>query len=208
MIRVLVVDDHPVVREGLVNVLEDEPDMEVVGAVGSAEEAVARAGEARPDLVLLDLELPEMDGAEVIPELSAGVRGSRVLVFTAYETDERVFRALRAGARGYLLKGASGEEIVNAIRTVHAGGSHLEAGVAARVLEDLGREAEEARPSLTEREEEVLQLLVEGRLNKQIASALGISERTVKFHVHSICEKLGARNRTEAASLAVRQQLV
>lgn len=119
-----------------------------------------------------------------------------------------MFRALRAGARGCLLKGASGEEIVNAIRTVHAGGSHLEAGVAARVLDDLGGASPAVGPSLTEREQEVLRLLVEGRLNKQIAVSLGISERTVKFHVHSICEKLGARNRTEAASLAHQRGLV
>jgi DNA-binding NarL/FixJ family response regulator len=207
MIRILVVDDHPVVRQGLVAVLEDEPDFQVGGAAGSAEEAVALAERLLPDVVLLDLELPGMDGVEAIPRLAGVAPASRVLVFTAYDTDERVFGAIRSGARGYLLKGASAEEIARAIRVVHAGGSYLEPRVAAKVMAEVGA-PRHAISVLSQREREVLQLVAEGLSNKQIARSLSITERTVKFHVSSILSKLGAGNRTEAVTLAAQQGLV
>jgi DNA-binding NarL/FixJ family response regulator len=207
MIRLLIVDDHPIVREGLVTVLGDLPDVEVAGTAGSAAEAVAQAGRTRPDVVLLDLELPGADGAAAIPDLLRAAPDARVLVFTAYNTDDRVLGAVRAGARGYLLKGVPGEEIARAIRIVHGGGSYLEPQVAARVLAQV-RSPSGGGPVLTARETEVLRLLATGLPNKQIARSLGITERTVKFHVSSLLHKLGAESRTQAASIALQRGLV
>jgi DNA-binding NarL/FixJ family response regulator len=205
MTRVLVVDDHPVVREGLVSVLEDQPEIEVVGALGSAEQAVAQIGRLRPDIVLLDLELPGMDGVAAIPRLLAAQPGSQVIVFTAYDTEERVLGALRAGARGYLLKGASGQEIAQAIRAVQSGGSHLAPRVASTVLaRSFGRPS----PGLSNREREVLRLVAEGLPTKQIARTLGITERTVKFHVASLMRKLEADNRAQMVALAAQRGLL
>lgn len=204
MIRVLVVDDHPIVRDGLVAVLADEPDLSVVDAVPSAEEAVRVARELEPDVVLLDLELPGGDGISAIPALVAG--NARVLVLTAYDTDERVFGSLQAGAGGYLLKGATAAEIAGAIRTVHAGDSVLAPSVAARVVASV--RPREGRTRLSGREREVLGLLAEGLTTKEMARRLGITERTVKFHVHSLCAKLGAANRAQAVALATQQHLL
>ena len=134
MIRILIVDDHPVVREGLVAVLEDDRDFQVVGMAGSAEEGVASAETARPDVVLLDLEMPGMNGIDAIPKLRATAAHPRVIVLTAYDTEERVLGAVRAGAGGYLLKGAAASEIAHAIRAVHGGGSYLTPRVAGRVM--------------------------------------------------------------------------
>lgn len=206
MIRILVVDDHPVVREGLVASLEDEPEFEVVGEAGSAKEAMSMVAARKPDIILLDLELPEVTGLEAIPTLIAAHSASKVLILTAYDTDERVLGALRAGARGYLLKGASLEEIARAIRAVHAGESYLEPRIASKVLTQLGPRK---RPTaLSEREREVLRKIAGGHSNKQIAQALGITERTVKFHVTSIRNKLGAENRAQAVALAAQRGLL
>lgn len=207
MIRILVVDDHPVVREGLVAVIEDEPDFQVVGAAGSAEEALDLAGRLRPDVVLLDLELPGQDGVAAIPGLTAAGPETRVVIFTAYDTDERVLGAIRTGARGYLLKGAGAAEIARAIRAVHAGGSDLDPRVAARLVAAAGF-PRPAPDRLSDREREVLGLIAEGLGNKQIARSLTISERTVKFHVASIFRKLGADNRAQAVALAVQRGLL
>ena len=207
MISILVVDDHPVVREGLVAVLEDQADFRVVGAVGSGEEALALAERLRPDVVLLDLELPGMDGVEALPRFAAVSPETRILVFTAYDTDERVLGAVRAGARGYLLKGATSEEIARAVRAVHGGGSSLEPRVAARLLAEVGGPRRGA-PGLSERERAVLRLVAEGLPNKQIARALAIAERTVKFHLASAFRKLGADNRAQAVALAVQRGLL
>jgi DNA-binding NarL/FixJ family response regulator len=207
VIRILVVDDHPIVREGLVAVLGDQPDFQVVGSAGSAEEAISLARRLTPDAVLLDLELPRMDGVEAIPRLMQAAPDTRILVFTAYDTDERVFGAIRAGARGYLLKGAAAEEIARAIRVIHAGGSHLAPGVTARVMAEIGAPRPSPGP-LTGREREVLRLVAQGLSNKQISRSLGITERTVKFHVTSIFNKLGADNRAQAVALAIQQGLV
>jgi DNA-binding NarL/FixJ family response regulator len=206
VIRVLVVDDHPVVREGLVAVLGDQPDFVVAGSAGSAEEALALAARERPDVVLLDLELPGLDGVEAIPRLLEASPEVRVLVFTAYDTDERVVGAIRAGAGGYLLKGASVEEIARAIRTVRGGGSYLEPRVATALLTEVRTPRRET--ALTERERAVLRLVADGLPTKQIARSLGISERTVKFHVTSIFRKLGADNRAQAVALAAERQLL
>jgi DNA-binding NarL/FixJ family response regulator len=207
MIRVMVVDDHPIVRQGLVSVLSDEDDLEVVGEAGSGREAVAHAARLRPDVVLLDLEMPDMDGIEAIPGLLAAAPGLGVLVFTAYDTDERVLGAVRAGARGYLLKGASADEIARGIRTVHAGGSYLEPRVASRVIAEIASPRRTVL-ALSPRELEVLKLVAEGLPTKQIAASLSISERTVKFHVNSIFHKLGAENRAQAVALAAQRGLL
>ena len=208
MIRVLVVDDHPIVRQGLVAVLDDEPDFAVVGSAGSAEEAIALAAGLRPDVVLLDLELSGLDGVAAIPRLAEVSPDSRILVFTAYDTDEHVFGAIRAGARGYLLKGAPTEEIARGIRAVHGGGSHLEPRVAAKVLAEMSAPRRGERPLLSERESAVLRLVAEGLSNKEIGRALSISERTARFHVTSILNKLGAGTRAQAVALATQRGLL
>lgn len=206
MIRILVVDDHPVVREGLITILEDVADFEVIGTAPSAEEALRLAERTHPDVILLDLELPGIDGVETVPRLARAAPNSRVVVFTAYHTDEHVFGAIRAGAKGYLLKGATSQEIAQAIRVVHGGGSHLTSRVATKVLSEIAGSRRQA--TLTVRERDVLRLIVEGQSNKQIARALAVTERTVKFHVTSILTKLGAENRAQAAALAVQQRLL
>ncbi len=207
MIHVLIVDDHPIVRDGLLAVLGDQPDLEVIGAVGSAEEALALALTVRPDVVLLDLELPSLDGVAALPRLAEIMPAARVLVLTAYATDERVFGALKAGAAGYLLKGTPAAEIVRAIHDIHAGGSALEPTVAARVVAAVGS-PHRVSTELSPREREVLTLLAEGLPTKQIARALDITERTVKFHVASLFVKLGASNRAQVVALAARHNLL
>jgi DNA-binding NarL/FixJ family response regulator len=206
MIRILVIDDHPVVREGLVASLEDDPEFEVVGAAGSLEEALPLATARRPDVILLDLELPRVDGLAAIPILGGAHADARVLILTAYDTDERVLGAIRSGARGYLLKGAPLNEIARAIRAVHAGETYLEPRIAGKVVAELrpGRKT----GALSRREREVLRLIAGGQSNKQIAQALGITERTVKFHVASVLNKLGAENRAQAVALAGQRGLI
>jgi DNA-binding NarL/FixJ family response regulator len=206
-IRVMVVDDHPIVRQGLVSVLDDEDDLTVVGTAGSGREAVRLVQRLAPDVVLLDLEMPDVDGIEAIPQLLAARPGLGVLVFTAYDTDERVLGAVRAGARGYLLKGASADEIARGIRTVHAGASYLEPRVATKLLAEVTSPHRNAT-ALSEREREVLRLVADGLPTKQIALNLSISERTVKFHVNSILHKLGADNRAQAVALAAQRGLL
>ena len=207
MIRVLVVDDHPIVRQGLAAVLDDEPDFQVVGTAASAEEALTLAGRLRPDVVLLDLELTGLGGLAAIPRLTDASPESRVLVFTAYDTDEHVFGAIRAGAKGYLLKGAPTAEIARGIRAVHGGGSHLEPRVAAKVLAEMSA-PRRGTDLLSEREREVLRLVAEGLSNKEIGRRLAISERTARFHVTSILNKLGASTRAQAVALATQRGLL
>jgi DNA-binding NarL/FixJ family response regulator len=208
-IRILVADDHPMLREGLVAVLSSQPDFEVVGEAADGSETVRLAERQKPDVILLDLEMPNLDGVATLEKLRNIGSETRTIVFTAYDTDERILGALRAGARGYLLKGASRTEIFDAIRTVYSGGSLLGPAVTARLLEHIEQGDEQERSSsLTPRELEVLALLARGRKNSEIADALFVSERTVKFHVSSILGKLGAENRTEAARIAVRRRLV
>ena len=206
MIRILIVDDHPVVREGLMAVLEGIPDIRVVGTAQSAEEALAAMKTVRPDIVLLDLELPGMSGIDAIPRVIAGGDHVRVIVLTAYDTEERVLGAIRAGAGGYLLKGAAAAEIVHAIRAVREGGSYLTPRVATQVMAQVVSRGRSG--VLSEREREVLRLIAQGRSNKQIGRQLSITERTVKFHVTSIFNKLGTDNRAQAIAVAARRGLL
>jgi DNA-binding NarL/FixJ family response regulator len=206
-IRILVADDHPMLREGLVAVLGTQPDFEVVGEASDGSETVRLAAMLEPDVILLDLEMPGVDGVAALEGLREAGSKSRAIVFTAYDTDQRILGALRAGARGYLLKGASRTEIFDAVRTVHAGGSLLEPGVTTRLLDHV-RDDREQREPLTARELEVLLLISEGLHNSEIAGRLFVTERTVKFHVSSILAKLGADNRTEAVALATRRGLI
>jgi DNA-binding NarL/FixJ family response regulator len=202
-VRILVADDHPMLREGLVAVLGTRPEFEVVGEAEDGEEVLRLAEKLRPDVILLDLEMPKVDGVEALRKLRERGLEARAIAFTAYDTDERIVGALRAGAKGYLLKGASRQEIFDAIRTVHAGGSLLGPEAARRMLDHLERPDD-----LTPRELEVIGLVSCGLSNAEIARSLYISERTVKFHVSSILGKLGARNRTEAARIAARKGLI
>jgi DNA-binding NarL/FixJ family response regulator len=206
-IRVAVADDHPVVREGLLAMLETQPDFAVVGEAGTGPEALALVASADPDVLLLDLELPGLDGVGVLRRLkSDGVR-TRVIVFTVFDTDERIIAALEAGAAGYLLKGTPRGELFAAVRAVAGGGSLLAPVATSAVLRRVRGDSTPG-PALTPRERLVLQHLARGLGNKQIAAALGISERTVKFHVSSVFTKLGASNRTEAVTRALQAGLI
>jgi DNA-binding NarL/FixJ family response regulator len=203
VIRIVVVDDHPIVRQGLIAALDDEADFEVVGGAGSAEEGLTLVKQVEPELVLLDLELPGMGGVEAIPRLIEASPSTRVLVFTAYDTDERVLGAIRSGAKGYVLKGATAADIASAIAS---GGSVLAPPVAAKLVAAVS--APRGAGRLTGREREVLRLISEGMPSKQIARALSISERTVKFHTASVLRKLGADNRAQAVALAAQRGLL
>lgn len=204
-IRILIADDHPIVREGLSAVLETQPDFAVVGQAADGVQVVALAATLRPDVILLDLEMPGLDGVAALRAVRAADPAARAIVFTAFDTDERILAAVRAGAQGYLLKGAPRDELFQAVRVVHRGGSLIQPVVAARLLQQVVAPPPEA---LTEREAEVLRLLAQGRQNKEIADTLAISERTVKFHVSGILAKLGAGNRTEAVARAAQLGMV
>lgn len=209
-IRILVADDHPIVRDGLVAILSTQADFEVAGEAATGPETVQQSEALKPDVILLDLEMPEFDGVEAIRRMRDSNPDTRVIVFTAFDTDERILAAVRAGARGYLLKGVPREEIFQAIRVVHAGDSLLQPIVASKLLRQVSQAHDTSAmlEALTPRELDVLRLLARGLENKEIAIELVISERTVKFHVSSILSKLGAGNRTEAVAIAAQQGLV
>lgn len=224
MIRILLADDHPIVREGLRAVLETQSDFEVIAEAADGEEAQRLALKLQPDIILLDLEMPILDGVETIRRLRQQQPAARIIVFTAFDNDERIIHAVQAGANGYLLKGAPREEIFKAIHITMEGGSLLQPIVASKLLRHMGHQPVAGLPgssfnhqaaqgllpyeTLTERELEVLKLLAQGMPNKEIAAQLVITERTAKFHVTSIIGKLGARNRTEAVSLAAQKGLI
>jgi len=204
-IRVLLADDHPAVRAGIRQFLERDSTIEVVAEAGSGEEALALIERHHPDVAILDLRMPGLSGMEVLRRLRAAHPEVRVLVLTAYDDDPYVFAALRAGARGYLLKTAGPEDLLRGVHAVYAGRSVLDPGVAERLVEELGRpEAGEGPERLTERELEVLRLAARGLTNRAIGFQLGISERTVHSHLMNIFAKLGVSTRTEAVLKAIR----
>ncbi|HLZ60316.1 MAG TPA: response regulator transcription factor [Ktedonosporobacter sp.] len=217
MIRILLADDHPIVREGLRTLLETQADFQVIADCANGEEALRLTAKLHPDLLLLDLEMPILDGVETIRRLSQQPEMPRIIVFTAFDDDERIIHAIQAGANGYLLKDSPREEIFKAIHVTMQGGSLLQPVVASKLLHHVGLQQSKGtslKPhmppveELTERELEVLHLLAQGMPNKEIAAHLVISERTAKFHVSSIMSKLGATNRTEAVSLAAQRGLI
>ena len=202
-IRILVVDDHPVVRDGLTAMLNTQSDFEVVGEASDGEEAVRKVADSDPDVLLLDLEMPGVDGIETLQRLRQRKVRARAIVFTVFDTDERIVSAMKAGAKGYLLKGAPRDDVFRAVRVVNEGGSLLEPLIASRFLDSINNP-----DALTARQKEVLKLIATGLLNKEIADRLYISERTVKFHVSEILAKLGAGNRTEAVAIAIQRGLI
>jgi NarL family two-component system response regulator LiaR len=209
-IRILIVDDHAVVREGLRTFLELQDGLEVVGEAEDGAAAIATAERVRPDVVLMDLVMPRLDGVEAMRELRARVPGARVIILTSFADDDRLLPALRAGAAGYLLKNVEPQELARAIRVGHAGEALIDPTVGARLVEALGEERGDdvRRGELTPRESEVLELIGRGYANKRIALELGVAEKTVKTHVSNILGKLGLTDRTQAALYAVREGLV
>ena len=202
MIRVLIADDHAVVRQGLRTFLDLQDDVEVVGEAEDGAEALEAAERLAPDVVLIDLVMPGVDGIEAIRGLRERVPAARAIVLSSFIDDEKLFPAVRAGAAGYLLKDVQPQDLVEAIRTVHGGGALLHPRVASRLLEEM------ASDPLTPREREVLSLIGRGMANKVIARELSLSEKTVKAHVSNILAKLGVTDRTQAALYAVRAGLV
>ena len=208
-IRVLVVDDHAVVREGLRAFLAVQDGIEVAGDAADGEEALEAAARLDPDVILMDLVMPRLDGVGAMRALRERLSRSRVIVLTSFLDDDKLLPALRAGAAGYLLKDAEPEQLVRAVRAAHAGEALLDPAVAARLVDRLSSDGEpEPLERLTPREREVLVLIARGLANKRIALELGVSEKTVKAHVGHVLAKLGVTDRTQAAVLAVRAGLV
>jgi len=203
-IRIVVADDHPIVRAGIVGLLETAPGIEVVGEAADGAEAVELAASEHPDLVLMDLRMPGVDGASATASIVAAGHGTRVLVLTTYETDDHILAAIEAGASGYLLKAAPQAEILAGIRAVAAGETVLAPSIAAKLVSRVRADAASvAPPALSPREREVLALVAEGRSNPEIAKALYIGEATVKTHLLHAFEKLGVSDRTRAVTRAM-----
>ena len=201
-IRVMIVEDHHLVRQGLAALLASAPDLEVVGTASDGVEALRLFAECRPDVTLMDLQMPKMGGVETIVRLRAGQPGARFVVLTTFDGDEDIFRAMQAGAKAYLLKGMEAQERCETIRSVHAGRGCIPASIAEKLAQRVSRE------ELTGREVGVLERIVAGRANKEIATDLHISEATVKSHVNSLLGKLGVGDRTHAAVVALQRGIV
>jgi DNA-binding NarL/FixJ family response regulator len=201
-IRVLCVDDHPIVREGLTAIINLQPDMTVAGTAATGGEALARFVELSPDVALVDLQLPDMSGFELIRKMKDKAPNARIIVLSSYEGDVDIQRALEAGAQGYVVKGIVRDELLEIIRSVHAGKRRLQAEVAQKLAEHMADE------SISTRELEVLSLVAAGRRNKEIASELSIAEDTVKMHVRNILSKLQVNDRTEAVTIALRRGII
>ncbi|HEV8419848.1 MAG TPA: response regulator transcription factor [Actinomycetota bacterium] len=209
-IRVLIADDHPVVRHGLRAFLQLQEDLDIVGEAGDGVEAVARVKELRPDVVLLDLVMPNLDGIDAIRQIRQVSSSTKIIVLTTFADDEKVFPAVRAGAAGYLLKDVEPRELVEAIRTVNRGQGLLHPSIASKLMHEFagGHERADALEALTDREMDVLRLIAQGKSNREIAREFVLSEKTVKTHVSNILAKLRLADRTQAALYAVRNRLV
>ena len=209
-IRILIADDHPIVRQGLATVLNQEEDLEVVGLAENGARAVSLASELHPDVILMDLQMPEMDGVEAIQRIKAEAEDIGIIILTTYDTDDYIFRGIEAGARAYLLKDSPPEEVLKAIRAVHKGESLIQPKVASRLLDRFSQLARgpDPREVLSPREVEVLQLMAKSTVNKEIAAELLIGESTVKTHIVHIFNKLGVKGRTEAVAEATRRGII
>ena len=213
-IKILIVDDHTMVRDGLVSMLGRQKDFAIVGEAGNGREAVEKAQDLGPDVILMDLRMPEMTGVEAMRAIGERDPDAKIIVLTTYDTDEYIFDAIEAGAKGYLLKDTSREELFSAVRAVHRGESQIEPGVAAKVLTRLAQlsrqnsDPNRSNDTLSDREIEVLQLIAGGSANKQIAAELTISESTVKTHVANIFQKLDVSHRTEAVTRALQRGII
>jgi DNA-binding NarL/FixJ family response regulator len=201
-LRVILADDHPVVRDGLAAIINQQPDMQVVAEAADGEEAIALFQREQPDVMVLDLRMPKRDGVAVVEQVLGVNPKARLLIMTTFDGDEDIFRCLSQGAKGYLLKDSPRQEILNAIRAVSQDQPYTSSSIAAKALQRM------AKPNLTKREVEVIQLLAQGRSNKDIARRLSITEGTAKTHVKSILLKLDAISRTEAVAVAHRRGLV
>ncbi len=201
-IRVLITDDHPVVREGLASIIDRREDMMTVAQAGNGVEAVDLFRQHRPDIVLMDLRMPQMDGVTAISQIRQEAPDARIIVLTTYDGEEDIYRGLQAGAKGYLLKDAPREELLETIRAVHNGQTHIPSPVAVKLASRI------SQSPLTPREVEVLRLMVGGNSNQEIANALFIAEGTVKAHVNSILDKMKVNDRTQAVTAAIRRGLV
>lgn len=201
-IKILIVEDHHIVRQGLAALLKTVTGFAVVGEASDGEQAVELHRKHKPDVTLMDLRLPKMNGVEAITRIRADLPAARIVVLTTFDGDEDIYRALQAGARGYLLKGMDLAELSDAIRTVHAGRTRIPPRVAEKLAERM------SGATLTAREMEVLRLIVAGKSNKDIGNALFISEATVKTHVNSLLSKMGVEDRTQAATTALQRGLV
>ena len=201
-IRILIVEDHHVVRQGLKALLSVVDGMDVVGEASDGVEAITQYRKLQPQVTLIDLRLPRLSGVEVIERIRMETPHARFIVLTTYDGDEDIYRALQAGARAYLLKGMTSEELIATIRTVHGGKSHIPAVIAEKLAERMGTE------ELTHRELDVLEQIVRGKSNKEIASELEISEATVKTHINSMLGNLGVTDRTQAATAAIQRGIV
>mgnify|MGYP004474748553 CR=1 FL=1 len=198
-IRVLIVDDHAIVQQGLAAMIENKPDMTVVGQAGNGQEAIDQYRQLQPDVTLMDLRMPQVSGVDATMKICAEFAHARIIILTTYDGDEDIYRGLRAGAKGYLLKDAEPDELLNAIHIVHNGQQYIPPHVGAKLVQRM------KSPELTDRELEVLQLVAQGMSNLQISTTLNIAESTVKSNINHILSKLGAKDRTQATIIALKR---
>jgi DNA-binding NarL/FixJ family response regulator len=198
-IRVLIVDDHAIVRQGLAAMIENEPGMMLVGQVGNGQEAIDQYRQLQPNVTLMDLRMPQVSGVDATIAICAEFAHARIIIVTTYDGDEDIYRGLRAGAKGYLLKDTEPDELINAIHVVHSGQQYIPPHVGAKLAQRMNN------PELSDRELEVLQLVAQGMSNLQISAALNITESTVKSNINRILSKLGAKDRTQATIIALKR---
>lgn len=201
-IGVLIVDDHSIVRQGLATMIENEPDLKVVGQAGNGQEAIDRYRQLQPDVTLMDLRMPLVSGVDATAAICTEFVCARIIVLTTYDGDENIYRGLRAGAKGYLLKDAEPEALLNAIHLVHNGQQYIPSEVAAKLVQRMNN------PELSERERQVIALMTRGLNNHDIGMGLNITESTVKAHINRILSKLGASDRTQALIVALKRGIV